>query len=154
MRKRFLNRDYRIFRQREQTFNISIEIVSFKNEMFRKFLKYTDIELFDMFCFSSMEAATMLMEYHYNILFTNISGKSHIVIGKDENELLDFFLGNAPYYFEEMKRLNHLQTYMDFRERINEDFETQISTFYTKEYKERKKRKDKRKDSLGKLLDI
>ena len=121
--------------------------------MFDKFLNVNGQERFDMFSFKNREGAEMMMEQKYDVIFTKANDKDHVIIATSETKLLDYFYKNAPLeLFKVLKRLNHLQSHGDFRERMNNDFYTMIALKYSFEYKEKLKKIKNREEKIDELL--
>jgi hypothetical protein len=153
MRRKFLNRDYKIFRQETNGFSESKKVTEFMAKCFDKFIDLEREEIFDRFGFNLHDACRLILERDYDVLFVTASDKKHIVIGNDEKEFLKFFKENAPLeHYKELKRLNHLRTYGEYRDEMREEFEPYISVHYSGEYAEKMRKKKKRKEGLESLL--
>lgn len=153
MSKRYLNRDYFIFRQDKGDFADCTRVTEFNMKMFDKFIDLTRDEIFERFGFSLHDACKLILEKDYNIMFICSHDKNHVVIGREEKELIDFFKNNAPLdCYKELKVLKYMQGHAEYRERMKNDFDCYISVHYSSDYREVMERKKKRKEGLETLI--
>lgn len=79
--------------------------------------------------------------------------KNHVVIGREEKELIDFFKNNAPLdCYKELKTLKYMQGHAEYRERMKNDFDCYISVYYSSDYREVMEKKKNRKKGLETLI--
>lgn len=153
MYKKFLNKDYKIFRFEKYSVQDYEKFWDFREAMFDEFLDVNGQERFEMFFFNKREGGEMMMEKKYDVIFTNANDKDHVIIATSETELLDYFNKNTPIeLFKILKRLNHLQSHGDFRERMNNDFHNMIALKYSFGYKEKLEKIKNREEKIDKLL--
>lgn len=150
MGKLYQNKDYTIYKVTASGLKEHMEFGKFTEKFYGKFCVHSGEKLWEMFDMRLHEARVMFIERDYNFMTGTFSDKRHFVIGNDEKEMLNFFNKHAPMkYLKEVKRLIGLQSYGEFRECLEKDFESQIDWLYTDGYKEKVTREEK----LGKILD-
>lgn len=156
MTKKYLNKDYQMYRLEYKGQKEYREYFDFKLKFIDRFSPYKEEDMLGMYGFNQSEAYKRLLERDYDIMFVVTQDKEHVIISNDEKEMIDFFESNAPMHLiRKCKRVIGLRTFGKSREYIKYNFEANtkhLHSLYYDEYMESKRKKKNRDESLVKLL--